>query len=191
AGPPAVADDRPQVGGVLLVELAGLGLVEHVLGEDAGLDALGQLDLLRRCEQRGLADPVQVDANQVGRRALGVEVLGRDLRGDPVGTIARTGTERLGVGTLTRDGGPGSLRPVDRGRCHVVLPLRDPGGALASAAAGALMGLNAPCAHIVPTFRVCARALSARPQQSGTYTSTSTVNGPSFTDSTAIIAPNT
>ncbi len=99
-GPPAVPDDRAQVAGVGGVELGALlpRDVEHVLREDARLDALGELDLLRRGEQGGLADAVEVHADEVGRRALGVEVFLSEL--DPGldgGSVVSGGRSRYAV----------------------------------------------------------------------------------------------
>jgi hypothetical protein len=111
----AVAHDRAQVGGVLAGELAALlgGGVQHVLGEHARLDAPRQVDLLRRGEQRRLADAVEVHTHEVGRGALGVEVFHRHLRTDRPGLGARSGGQ-LGrrLGTLVGNGGV-------RSRCGV------------------------------------------------------------------------
>ena len=49
--------------------------VEQMLCVETGFDALGQFDLIGRIEQCRLADAVQVHPNEVGGRALGVEIL--------------------------------------------------------------------------------------------------------------------
>ena len=87
-GPAAVGRQRLQVPALGRGELlAGVG--EQVVGVEAGLDPLGQLDLLLGVEQGDLADLVEVDPDQVGgqRRGLLVQV-GQDLvvRGGRVGT---------------------------------------------------------------------------------------------------------
>ena len=48
--------------------------IEDVTGEYPGLDAFGKLDLLLRAEQRSAPDAVEVNADQVRRRALRIEV---------------------------------------------------------------------------------------------------------------------
>jgi hypothetical protein len=53
-----------------------LTLVELLLGEQAGLDALGELDLLLGVEQRDLADLLQVVLDRVGGGAGGDDLLG-------------------------------------------------------------------------------------------------------------------
>jgi hypothetical protein len=141
AGALPVADDGAQVGAVLPgqgggVRRVGRGRVEHVLGEHPGLDALGQVDLLLGREQCGLADAVEVHADEVGRGALRVEVLGGHLGAldglDLVAVRRRaprspTGAP-VGAGTLAGNGG----RAGD-GRCgHVVfLPCATPAAARA------------------------------------------------------------
>ena len=149
----AVAHHGAQVSGVLPVEFGALGRgrVQHVLGEDAGLDALGQVDLLRRGEQRGLADSVQVDADQVGRGALRVQVLGGRL-GATIGSgRGERLLEPLGAGTLVRDNdwlAGARLSAVGR-RCgfdlhgHGRSSLRHPGRCAHGATAGVLASLNA------------------------------------------------
>ena len=60
----------------LRAALKSLDDAQQMLGVQAGLDALGQLDLVGGGEQRDLADLVQVDAHQVGRRGDLVQVRG-------------------------------------------------------------------------------------------------------------------
>ena len=66
--------------------VAGLAAAEQLGGVDAGLDPLGQVDLLGRGEQRGAPDGVQVAADRVGRGADGVQV---GLGGGDVGGGSR------------------------------------------------------------------------------------------------------
>ena len=49
-------------------------VTQQVLGEEPGLDPLGQLYLVLCGEQGGFADAVQIDAHQVGGWTLGVQV---------------------------------------------------------------------------------------------------------------------
>src|SRR5699024_5659885 len=58
--------------------LVAIGLValELLLGVEAGLDALGELDLLGGVEQRDLADLLEVVLDRVGGRAGGDDLLG-------------------------------------------------------------------------------------------------------------------
>ena len=76
-GGAALGDDRAQVGAQLRVELGArlVGGGQALVGEEAGLDALGQVDLLLGGEQLGPADAVEVRADQVGGDAT--LVLGR------------------------------------------------------------------------------------------------------------------
>jgi hypothetical protein len=60
-----------------------------VLGEHACLDPLGEVDLLLGGEQRGASDAVEVDADEICRWALAVQVHVQD---------------GIGVGGLLRDG---------------------------------------------------------------------------------------
>ncbi len=74
-GPLSVARDPVEVpaqrGGQLLAFL--FGLPQPLGGVEAALDALGQVDLLLRVEQRDLADLLEVGPDRVGRRGeLGV-----------------------------------------------------------------------------------------------------------------------
>ena len=74
---PQVGLQQVRLGGLavdgqrLVVPLLGGGeallLGEQALGVEAGLDPLGQLDLLLGGQQRGLADGVEVHAHEVGR----------------------------------------------------------------------------------------------------------------------------
>ena len=66
-GPAAVLGDPLQVDA--LVRGHPLGLGELLLGEQAGLDPLGELDLLLGVEQRYLADLLEVVLDRVGGRA--------------------------------------------------------------------------------------------------------------------------
>ena len=45
-----------------------------MLGVQAGLDSLGEFDLVGGVEQSGLADPVQVHAHQVRGWALSIQI---------------------------------------------------------------------------------------------------------------------
>jgi hypothetical protein len=67
-----VADHHRQFPFAVLPE--ALPGFEQMLGVEPGLDALGQLDLVGRIEQRGLADAVQIHAHQVGGWALSVQI---------------------------------------------------------------------------------------------------------------------
>jgi hypothetical protein len=69
-----VGDQRLQLGAPSQRQ-AVRGL-QHVLGEHTGLDALGELDLLRGGQQRGLADTIEVHPDQIGRGSLSVQVGG-------------------------------------------------------------------------------------------------------------------
>ena len=66
-GPTTVDDDPVELLTDLLGDATALG--ELLLGEQAGLDALGQLDLLTGGEQRDLADLLEVVLDRVGRGA--------------------------------------------------------------------------------------------------------------------------
>jgi hypothetical protein len=80
-GGPALDHHGVQVGAVLRVERHPqlVGGRQALLGEQARLDALGEVDLLLRVEQLGLADAVEVGAHQVGRDAPLVLAGGRHL----------------------------------------------------------------------------------------------------------------
>ena len=69
-GHPAHHDEAVQVQGELTVQV-GCG-AEPLLGEQTGLDAAGELDLLDRGQQGDTADLAQVLAEQVRGRATGV-----------------------------------------------------------------------------------------------------------------------
>ena len=84
--PPAVLGD-PVAGRGASVGVDLLAGVELLLGEQAGLDALGELDLLLGVEQRDLADLLEVVLDRVGgraglhdllRRLVGVVLVGQD-----------------------------------------------------------------------------------------------------------------
>ena len=47
-----------------------LRVIQQVLGVEADLDLLGQLDFFLRVQQRRLADTVEVDADKIGRRVV-------------------------------------------------------------------------------------------------------------------------
>ena len=64
-GPASVGRDPLQIQAHALVEL--LAGVQEFLGEQAGLDALGELDLLLGVEEGDLADLLEVVLDRVGR----------------------------------------------------------------------------------------------------------------------------
>jgi hypothetical protein len=72
----AVVDNRLQLTAQLGRDFRRRGLAELVLGIDASLDALRQVDFLGGIEQGGAADFVQVVADRIGRNArfVGVKV---------------------------------------------------------------------------------------------------------------------
>ena len=76
-GPAAVLGDPLQVDALVRVHPLGLG--ELLLGEQAGLDPLGELDLLLGVEQRDLADLLQVVLDRVGGRARDGYLRGRQV----------------------------------------------------------------------------------------------------------------
>jgi hypothetical protein len=104
----------------------------------AGFDALGEIDLLRGGQQGGLSDTIEIHTDEVGSRALGVEVLGGQLRGRFDGLVARI----IGVCAPTLNGlrhghwfpPPWSRAEGDRGTL-----------------AGALGGFNATSPRNVPS----------------------------------------
>src|SRR5699024_4721246 len=77
-GGPAVLDDDRELA-------AGLGVddrfvaFELLLGEQTGLDALGELDLLGRVQQRDLSDLLEVVLDRVRGRTGGDDLLGRGV----------------------------------------------------------------------------------------------------------------
>src|SRR3712207_28303 len=175
-----------------------LPLAEQPLGVEAGLDALGELDLLLGGQQGGLADGVEVHAHQVGRhQATGVRLASR--RADLEGVT--------GGGLQERHGMSSSLPVV---RMH--RPAVGNGGAPAS-------GVGRRCPGGTPMWSVVVRCVTPRatvptgpgvprgptsqathracvlsppvPGRSPDQTSSSKVIGPSFTDATAMRAPNT
>src|SRR5262249_43146938 len=83
---------------------------ELLLGEQPGLDPLGQLDLLPGVEQHYLADLLQVVLDRVGGRPGR-----RDLRGGQV-LVVIAENQRLVLALLTR-----CLRRAARGSCDVPL----------------------------------------------------------------------
>ncbi len=74
-GPAAVLGDDLQLALELRRELVGVR--QLVLGEETGLDALGQLDLLLGVEEGNLADLLQVVLDRVGGGAGDGDLLGR------------------------------------------------------------------------------------------------------------------
>ena len=73
AGPHAIGGDPLQVTAQLgrdLLGLLGVRGTDLLRSEQAGLDALGQVDFLLGVEQRDLADVGQVDPDEVGGRDL-------------------------------------------------------------------------------------------------------------------------
>jgi hypothetical protein len=86
------------------LELADIGQPQLLGGEQAGLDALGELDLLLGVEQRDSADLLEVGPDQVGGRPGGV-LLGDDdlvlvLLVDQLAS-GSTGSPSLEAGTAT------------------------------------------------------------------------------------------
>ena len=87
--------------------------LQHVRGEHAGLDALGEVDFLLRGQQGGLADAVEINPDQVSGGALGVQILRLP---DPCG---RCGRRQYGCGQTFLWGSRPcrcSLRHVQAGR---------------------------------------------------------------------------
>ena len=100
----AVLGDPPQLALELHVHLAAG--VELLLGEEAGLDPLGELDLLLGVEEGDLADLLEVVLDRVGGGAGGDDLLGRgvvlvvladDEAGGLLDLLALLGGRGLGV----------------------------------------------------------------------------------------------
>src|SRR5699024_9408435 len=72
-----VVDDPLVIHG--LPRIRDLTGIEEVLGVHAGLDALGQIDLLGGVEQSHLADLLEVVLDRVGGGAGGNDLLGRSV----------------------------------------------------------------------------------------------------------------
>ncbi len=96
---PVLGDDLQ-----LALELGGelVGVGQLVLGEQTGLDALGELDLLLGVEQRDLADLLEVVLDRVGRGAGGGDLLGRRVvlvlvGQDEAGVLGASGSSPLGA----------------------------------------------------------------------------------------------
>ena len=100
----AVVGDPLQVDPLVGGQAPG-ALGELLLGEQARLDTLGQLDLLLGVEQRHLADLLQVVLDRVGRRAGH-----RDLRGGQILVVVAEDQDLLVVAAVRGDldhAGPG------------------------------------------------------------------------------------
>jgi hypothetical protein len=78
-GGAAVLDDHAELAALLRAHDALVAL-EELLGEQAGLDALGELDLLRGVQQRDLADLLEVVLDRVRGGTGGDDLLGRGSR---------------------------------------------------------------------------------------------------------------
>ena len=89
------------------VQLCSFGSVQHVLGVQPGLDALGELDLLRRGEQRGLADPLRYTRTRSARR--GSRPASRSSR--RLSGRSRGGRGRIGRVRPSRAVAAGTVRP--------------------------------------------------------------------------------
>src|SRR5262249_48961540 len=94
-GPPAVFGDPLQVTALPGARRRAAG-GELVIGEQAGLDPLGQLDLLPGGEQRHLADLLEVVLDRVGRGAA------RCHRGGGQALVVIAGNERPVLALLAR-----------------------------------------------------------------------------------------
>ncbi len=109
-GPGTVRDQDLQLAPELPGGLAG---VQLLLGEQPGLDALGQLHLLLGIEQRHLADQLQVVLDRVGGGSGAGDLLRRRVplvtvgQGESAGrldgrTVGRYGFRGRGFGCLLR-----------------------------------------------------------------------------------------
>ena len=106
-GPAAVLGDPLHVEPLVGRQAPGAG-GELLLGEQAGLDPLGELDLLLGVEQRNLADLLQVVLDRVGRSAAGCHLGGGQV------LVVIAGNERLVLALLARRfGRAGGQRPAD------------------------------------------------------------------------------
>jgi hypothetical protein len=136
------------------------GLAQLVLGIDAGLDALGEIDFLGRVEQGGTADFVQVVADGIGRNTglVGVKIrFGRLFGKVSEGRLVKGG---LVNGGLVNGGlGNDRLDRIDR------FDGLEPGGGTAGGGDGGLLRRTASPVTTLDVWRCSFGSASSVPMK--------------------------